>query len=182
MPPRVQAGPGRAYAADVSQLSASSLTTEETYYPATRELLGRLLQGRNLPFQVGIATSEHRPTGGGADRPDFALYDREDFVAVFGEVKLPDADLKDLVVSGEGNDQMGRYLGRTGVVIVTNIRSFGLVASNVSRLDNRAPQSCAQDPRSQRAGAESEIHRLGSRSHTNPRALWPPVPRLLPVE
>lgn len=128
MPPRVQAGPGRAYAADVSQLSASSSTTEETYYPATRELLGKLLQGRSLPFQVRIATSEHRPTGGGADRPDFALYDREDFVAVFGEVKLPDAELNDLAVSVERNDQIGRYLGRTGVVLITNIRSFGLVA------------------------------------------------------
>jgi hypothetical protein len=46
---------------------------------------------------------------------------------VFGEAKLPNAELKDLAGSVESNDQIGRYLGRTGVVIVTNIRSFGLV-------------------------------------------------------
>lgn len=116
------------FARDVLQLYGSDSTTEESYYPALRDFWQRLLDGRGVPFQVRAGTSERRVELGGADRPDLALYDRGGFVAVFAEVKPPTADLRALAASTERNDQIGRYLAQTGVALVTNVRSVGLVA------------------------------------------------------
>ena len=56
------------------------------------------------------------------------MYDREAFVAVFGEVKLPNVALEDLAASTEREDQIGRYLAQTGVVLLFNLRAVGLLA------------------------------------------------------
>ncbi len=62
------------------------------------------------------------------DRPDFILADSGLFVGVFGEIKTPDVTLEEFAISTERNDQIGRYLSRTGVVPVNNMRGFGLLA------------------------------------------------------
>ena len=85
-----------AYTKEVAHLAQSSTTTEETYYPAIRNLLAQILSERKLPFEIRIGTSEERE-GGGTDLPDVALYDGEsDFIVVCGEVKLPAKTLKTL--------------------------------------------------------------------------------------
>lgn len=115
------------YRAAVVPLVASSESNEPTYYPAHQTLLNALLRARDLPFEVRVNTSQKRE-GGGADQPDLAFYDGEgDFVVVLGEVKLPGADLTELARSTDGDDQIGRYLARTGVVLLSNIRAFALV-------------------------------------------------------
>ena len=119
---------GERFTKEVCKLAAAASTTEETYYPALRDLCASLLEERRLPFQVRVSTSEHRPTIGGTDRPDLAFYDRADFVAVLGEVKLPSAEVDDLAVSTERDDQVGRYLSRTGVVLLFTVRAVGLLA------------------------------------------------------
>jgi hypothetical protein len=66
---------------------------------------------------VRASTSEVR-TVGGHDQPDFALYDGNgDYIVVAGEVKLPSDDIKTIAFSEERNDQIGRYLAQTGVVL-----------------------------------------------------------------
>jgi hypothetical protein len=50
------------------------------------------------------------------------------FVGVYGEVKRENVALEDLAISTDQNDQIGRYLSRTGVVLLSNIRGFGLLA------------------------------------------------------
>ena len=60
--------------------------------------------------------------------PDFVLGDDKMFVGVFGEVKRANVALEDIAVSTEQNDQIGRYLTQTGVVVISNIRGFGLLA------------------------------------------------------
>jgi hypothetical protein len=111
----------------VCRLADGSTTTEETYYPALKDLFSSLLQARNLPFEVRTGTSERRETRPGRDRPDLAFYDGADFAAVLGEVKLPTSDLAEMAVSTDQNDQIGRYLSQTGIVLLTNVRSFGLL-------------------------------------------------------
>jgi len=54
--------------------------------------------------------------------PDFVLGDSSLFVGVYGEVKRADATLGDLAISTEQNDQIGRYLSQTGVVLLSNAR------------------------------------------------------------
>jgi hypothetical protein len=49
-------------------------------------------------------------------------------VAAFGEVKLPKMTIADMAMSEDRNDQIGRYLAQTGVVLLCNVRSFGLLA------------------------------------------------------
>lgn len=88
----------------------------------------KALKSRSLPFDVRTGTSERRAAIAGTDRPDLALYDSGDFVAVFGEVKLPDVEIKDMARTTEQNDQIGRYLAQTGVVLLCNVRSVGLLA------------------------------------------------------
>ncbi len=117
------------YARDVAVLLGTPGVNELTYYPALQSLLSGLLRDRGLPFQVRIGTSQYRPTGG-ADMPDLALYDGAgEFPVVLGEVKLPSADLDEMALSTGTEDQVGRYLRRTGVVLLTNIRGFSLVVS-----------------------------------------------------
>ena len=58
------------------------------------------------------------------------------FVGVYGEVKREDVSLKNLAVSTDQNDQIGRYLSRTGVVLVSNIRGFGLLACRAGYVRN----------------------------------------------
>ena len=101
----------------------ATTTTEPTFYPKIREVLSSLLESRRLPFEVRVETRE-----AGGDKPDLALYDKGDFAAVLVEVKLPDETLTEIAFSTDRNDQVGRYLAQTSVVIVTNVRAFGLVA------------------------------------------------------
>jgi hypothetical protein len=118
-----------AYGREVSALAAAPGTTEPTFYPAIQRLVAAILAARNLPFEVRVNTSQRR-SGGGTDLPDLALYDGAgDFVVVYGEVKLPAADLAELRRSTADGDQIGRYLGRAGVVLLSNVRSFALVAA-----------------------------------------------------
>jgi hypothetical protein len=118
----------RCYGQEVIRLVDAATTTEGSYYPAIRTLLADVLESRDLPFQVRTATSEQR-AGGGADHPDVAIYDGAgDFIAVAGEVKLPGTSLRELALSTERNDQLGRYLAQTGVVLISNVHEFGVVA------------------------------------------------------
>lgn len=127
------------YGRDVAALVATPGVNELTYYPALQSLLSGLLQDRSLPFQVRVGTSQHRPTGG-VDMPDLVLYDGAgDFPVVLGEVKLPSAELEDMAVSIERDDQIGRYLRRTGVVLLTNVRGFALLVGGDARGDAPVP-------------------------------------------
>lgn len=90
-------------------------STEKSYYSSVRDLWARLLEIRGLPFEVRAETSEQRERGPGADQPDLALYDQGDFVAVLGEVKRPHIEITQMAGSTDRNNQVGRYLSRTGV-------------------------------------------------------------------
>lgn len=118
-----------AYAERVTDLAGSPGSTEASYYPAIERLLDSLLRHRGLPFDVRVETSQRR-TGegtGGTDLPDLAFYDGGgDYVVVFGEVKTPAVDLPDLARSTENNDQIGRYLAKTQVVLLGNIHGLDL--------------------------------------------------------
>ncbi len=119
----------KAYGDEVAELAASRSTTELSYYPAIKALLSKMLTRESLPFEVRASTSESR-VGGGRDQPDFALYDGHgDYLVVSGEVKLPSDDIKEIAFSEERNDQIGRYLAQTGVVLVSNVRGFGLLTT-----------------------------------------------------
>lgn len=110
-------------------MSASHSTTEPSYYPAVKTLLSKMLDHETLPFEVRASTSESR-AGGGHDQPDFALYDGQgEYLVVSGEVKLPSVDINAIAFSEERNDQIGRYLAQTGVVLVSNVRGFGLLTA-----------------------------------------------------
>ncbi len=108
-------------------LYKASSTTEKSYYPSIKELWARLLESRGLPFEVRVETSEG-PGSIGADHPDLALYDRGEFVSVLAEVKTPDVEIAAMAVSVEQNNQVGRYLARTGVMLLCNVRAVGLLA------------------------------------------------------
>ncbi len=119
-----------AYARDVAELMGAPGVNELTYYPPLQVLLNGLLRDRGLPFDVRVGTSQYRPAGG-ADMPDLAFYDGAgEFPVVLGEVKLPSVDLDDMAHSTGTDDQVGRYLGRTGVVLLSNIRGFALVVAD----------------------------------------------------
>lgn len=64
--------------------------------------------------------------------PDFVLGDSSLFVGVYGEVKRADTALTDLAASTEQNDQIGRYLSQTGVVLICNVRGIGLLTCEPS--------------------------------------------------
>ncbi len=118
-----------AYARNVTRLIASISATEPSFYAAIKDLLGAVLAERRLPFEVRVATSEHRH-GGSSDLPDLALYDSAgEYLVICGEVKLPDVGLKDLALSSGGDDQIGRYLAQTAVVLLSNVREFGVVTA-----------------------------------------------------
>ncbi len=117
------------YAEEVAVLSDAETTREETYYPAIRSLLLSVLDNLGLPFEVRTTTSERR-AGGGVDSPDLALYDGGgEFLAVCGEVKPPDRDLREMASSTGRNDQLGRYLAQTRVVLLCNVRGFALLTA-----------------------------------------------------
>ena len=118
------------YVAETRRLSRLPNTTEETFYPAIRNLLAAVLRVKALPFEVRTGTSEIRQ--GSTNRPDFVLADAALFVGVFGEVKKPNVSIEDIAVSTGRENQIGRYLARTGVVLITNVRSFGLIACTPS--------------------------------------------------
>lgn len=120
-----------AYAREVVDIAGSPGPTEATYYPAVQRLLTAVLRARRLPFEVRVNTSQRRSAGGRADLPDLAFYDGAgDFVVVLGELKTAETELADLASSIERNDQIGRYLAQTGVVLLGNVRGFGLLAAD----------------------------------------------------
>jgi len=117
------------YAEEVLRLASATSTTEESYYPAIKGLLTRILDFIQLPFDVRTSTSESRAQGG-RDLPDFALYDGPgEFLVVCGEAKLPGVELAEIAFSEDRNNQVGRYLAQTGAVLVCNVRGFGLVTA-----------------------------------------------------
>jgi hypothetical protein len=119
----------RIYASEIAALVTADTSREETYYPPVRNLIASILKSLGLPIEVRTSTSERR-TGGGIDLPDVAIYDGAgDFIIVAGEVKLPEADLREIANSTDRNDQIGRYLARTRVVLVCNVR--GVVIYNI---------------------------------------------------
>ena len=121
------AAAARKYEADTRALRRAQNTTEATYYPAICGLLNTLLEARDLPYRARTGTSEDR-VGGGADKPDVVIYDADGAGTIAaGEVKLPGVSLAALAASTDRNNQVGRYLAQTGVVLLCNVRSFGLL-------------------------------------------------------
>ena len=114
------------YVKDTRHLDSQPSSTENTFYPAIKTLISAILKEGRLPFEVRVNTSEAK--GRARDMPDFVLGDDKMFVGVFGEVKRANVSLEDLAVSTEQNDQIGRYLAQTGVVLLSNVRRFGLLA------------------------------------------------------
>lgn len=118
------------YVRETRRLESQPSSTETTFYPDLKTLLSAVLKTERLPFDVITGTSE----GGGRrrDMPDFVLGDSSLFVGVYGEVKRPGTSLTELAVSTEQNDQVGRYLSQTGVVLLCNVRSIGLLTCDPS--------------------------------------------------
>jgi hypothetical protein len=114
------------YVAETRRLDALPSSTETSFYPDLKLLLSTVLRSERLPFEVITGTSE------AGDMPDFVLGDSALFVGVYGEVKRADVRLADLAVSTEQHDQIGRYLAATGVVLLSNVRAFGLLISEPS--------------------------------------------------
>ncbi len=131
------------YCADTRNLEALPTSTETTFYPDIRTLLTAVLKTENLPFEVRTGTSEKGK--GARDMPDFVLGDGGLFVGVYGEVKRAGTALADLAVSTEQKDQVGRYLAQTGVVLLCNVRAFGLLVCHPDyKRDGATPVSCRE--------------------------------------
>jgi hypothetical protein len=118
------------YVRETRRLEGLPSSTETTFYPDLKALLNAVLKSARLPFDVITGTSE----GGSRrrDMPDFVLGDSSLFVGVYGEVKRPNTALADLAISTEQNDQIGRYLSQTGVVLLCNVRGIGLLTCDPS--------------------------------------------------
>lgn len=114
------------YVSETRRLASQPSSTENTFYPAIKNLLTAVLKEQRLPFDVRVNTSQ--ANGKARDMPDFVLGDDKMFVGVYGEVKRANVALEDLAVSTEQNDQIGRYLAQTGVVLLSNVRGFGLLS------------------------------------------------------
>lgn len=114
------------YVSETRRLDSQPSSTENTFYPAIKVLISAVLKERLLPFEIRVNTSEAK--GKARDMPDFVFGDDKMFVGVYGEVKRANVTLEDLAVSTEQNDQIGRYLAQTGVVLLSNVRGFGLLA------------------------------------------------------
>lgn len=114
------------YVTETRHLDSQPSSTENSFYPAIKSLISAILKHETLPFEVRVNTSESSATG--HDMPDFVLGDDKLFVGVFGEVKRPTVNLEELAASTDQNDQIGRYLAQTGVVLLCNVRAFGLLA------------------------------------------------------
>lgn len=147
-------------------------TTEATYYPAICGLLNTLLEARELPYRVRTGTSEDR-VGGGSDKPDVVIYDADGAGTIAaGEVKLPSMALTALAVSTDRNDQVGRYLAQSGVVLLCNVRAFGLLVPRSGYARNASTPvppadrvlikqvALWEDDRSAEAGAIPEAMRI----------------------
>jgi hypothetical protein len=118
------------YVHETRRLESLPSSTEATFYPDLKLLLSAVLKSERLPFDVITGTSE-----AGArrrDMPDFVLGDSTLFVGVYGEVKRADTSLAKLAISTEQNDQIGRYLAQTGVVLLCNVRGVGLLTCDPS--------------------------------------------------
>ncbi len=113
------------YVSETRRLDSQPSSTENTFYPAIKNLIAAILKEQLLPFEIRVNTSEAK--GKVRDMPDFVLGD-DKFVGVYGEVKRANVALEDLAVSTEQKDQIGRYLAQTGVVLLSNVRGFGLLA------------------------------------------------------
>ena len=124
-----------AYLADLRRVRASGgATGERSYYSPLTNLLNAV--GRSLKpkvFCVGELAEQ------GAGHPDFGLYaagqvqkgkPREGQLPECGVVEVKPAD-DDAWLTAEG-DQVSRYLGRYGLVLVTNTRDFVLLAENAA--------------------------------------------------
>ncbi len=118
------------YVRETRKLESLPSTTETSFYPDLKTLLSAVLKSERLPFDVITGTSE----GGERQRdmPDFVLGNSSSFVGVYGEVKRTNTTLDDLAVSTEQNDQIGRYLSQTGVVLLSNVRGIGLLTCDPS--------------------------------------------------
>src|ERR1700730_202482 len=118
------------YVRETRRLESLPSSTETTFYPDLKLLLSAVLKSERLPFDVITGTSE-----GGArrrDMPDFVLGDSTLFVGVYGEVKRANTSLDKLAISTEQNDQIGRYLSQSGVVLLCNVRGIGLLTCDPS--------------------------------------------------
>lgn len=115
-------------------------------YPALRTMLDGV--GAGLSPVVRCVTD---PQGSGGDQPDVAFYtfgqfDRQGGGLMPGalpdrgvaEVKKPEADLRQIA----GGEQVGRYLERFGLVLVTNYREF-LLLDRVHRDPAKPLEFCA---------------------------------------
>jgi hypothetical protein len=110
------------YVAQTKKLAGIPSSTESTFYPDIKTLLAGILKEHTLPFEARTSTSEAK------GMPDFVLADSAMFVGVYGEVKRESTTLEGLAISTEQNDQIGRYLSWTGVVLLSNVRGLGLLA------------------------------------------------------
>jgi hypothetical protein len=117
------------YVHETRRLEGLPSSTETTFYPDLKILLNAVLKVERLPFDVITGTSEGARR---RDMPDFVLGDSTLFVGVYGEVKRANTSLADLAVSTEQNDQIGRYLSQTGVVLLCNVRGIGLLTCDPS--------------------------------------------------
>ena len=109
------------YVHETRRLESLPSSTEPSFYPDVKVLLTAVLKHERLAFDVLTNTSE---TGG---MPDFVLGDLSLFVGVFGEVKRVNVSLSNLAAATDQNNQIGRYLAQTGVVLLCNVRGFGLL-------------------------------------------------------
>src|SRR5437868_1947188 len=105
-----------AYVRETRKLESLPSSTETSFYPDLKVLLNAVLKSERLPFDVITGTSEGASPS--RDMPDFVLGDSSLFVGVYGEVKRANTTLNDLAISTEQNDQIGRYLSETGVVLL----------------------------------------------------------------
>jgi len=115
------------FSSEASRLTRSATANEPSFYPAIKGLLTEILGALGLRFDVRVNTSEKRE-GGGTDMPDVAIYDGSgQFPVVCGEVKLPDVEIAAMAASIAQGDQVGRYLAKSHVLLLTNVRAFGLL-------------------------------------------------------
>ena len=82
------------YVKETRHLDSQPSSTENTFYPAIRNLISAILKEGRLPFEVRVNTSEAK--GKTRDMPDFVLGDDKMFVGVYGEVKRANVTLEDL--------------------------------------------------------------------------------------
>lgn len=129
-------GAGTAAWRALTPLHGEPSTTEPSCHPAIEELWSKVLGKCGVPCEVRVTTAEQREKGA-ADLPDVALCGAGELAAVYAEEKRPVVEPRDVAVSTERDDGVGRHLARTGVVLVTNVRAVGFVAGT---------PGCAREP------------------------------------